>query len=174
MHKIFIKIIFGFFLIFICLYGYFFFFAQEKLDIGNITILDRNQEIIAQIGQKDGLSLPYSGSLDIPLIQSILTIEDKRFYEHFGTDILAKSRSIFNNINNPNLITGGSTITEQYVKNIYFPGSSRNILQKIQEAILAETLEMKLSKEAILRKYLDTVYMGNGIYGIQSASINYF
>lgn len=72
------------------------------------------------------------------------------------------------------MLRGGSTITEQYVKNRYFEGSSRDIFQKIRETIIAETIEMKTSKEEILRKYLDTVYMGNGIYGVQSASEKYF
>ena len=161
-------------LLLILLYGYFFLFTKAVSTIWSITLLDREGSIIAQVNNGEKFSLPYTGSIDIPLIQWIISIEDKRFYEHFWTDIFAKWGSILQNIKHPDILRGGSTITEQYVKNKYFPESSRNIFKKIRETIVAQTIEIKYSKEEILRKYLDSVYMGNGVYGIQSASEKYF
>jgi Transglycosylase len=66
------------------------------------------------------------------------------------------------------VVRGGSTITEQYIKNAYYSSSPRTIIQKIREAIGAITIEGQYSKDEILRKYLSTVYMGNGLYGIQA------
>lgn len=146
---------------------------HPQVEIGHITILGKNQDLIAQIGLADGLSLPYTGSLDIPLIDGIIRIEDKRFFSHHGTDIIAKFSAIRDRI----LLgsgRGGSTLTEQYAKNIYFPGASRTVFQKIRETLVAQTLEAKETKETLLRKYLDTVYMGNGVYGITLAMQTYF
>lgn len=174
MIKILIRIILWITLSLILLYGYFFFFTKSASTIWSITLLDRDGKIITQVNNGEKFSLPYTWSIDIPLIQWIISIEDKRFYEHFWTDIFAKWGSILQNIKHPDILRGGSTITEQYVKNKYFPESSRNIFQKIRETIVAQIIEIKYSKEEILRKYLDSVYMGNGIYGIQNASEKYF
>ena len=65
--------------------------------------------------------IPYSGSLNIPLIQDIITIEDARFYEHHGVNIEAKIGSIIENYHAGTVVRGGSTLTEQYIKNVYFP-----------------------------------------------------
>ena len=72
------------------------------------------------------------------------------------------------------IVRGGSTITEQYIKNLYFPHAPRTIYQKIIESYYAIVLELEYTKEEILRKYLDSVYMGNGLYGIETAHIHYF
>lgn len=69
---------------------------------------------------------------------------------------------------------GGSTLTEQYVKNMYFPSAPRSFFQKFREMIQAQVIEIRDDKETILRHYLDTVYMGNGIYGIEEAMREYF
>jgi membrane peptidoglycan carboxypeptidase len=95
-------------------------------------------------------------------------IEDARFWQHSGIDIAGKIASITQNIGAGRVIRGGSTITEQYIKNAYYSSEPRTIIQKIREAIAAIILEQQYRKDEILRKYLGVVYMGNGLYGIQT------
>ena len=135
-------------------------------EFGRIILKDRNGMIITDRGMPGGYSESFSGSLDTPLVQSIITIEDARFYNHHGANMEAKIASIYQNIRASGIVRGGSTITEQYIKNAYFSKSSRTIPQKIREMIAAIIIENHFSKEEILRKYLDTVYMGNGYYGV--------
>jgi penicillin-binding protein 1A len=120
------------------------------------------------MSRPDGYQIDYSGSLDTELIRGILEIEDARFYRHSGVDTWAKMASIYQNLEAGTIVRGGSTITEQYIKNTYYPGSSRTVLQKIRESIAAIIIEHRLTKEEILRGYLSAVYMGNMEYGIQS------
>lgn len=101
-------------------------------------------------------------------MKGIITIEDTYFYGHKGINIQAKISSLYQNLRAGKIIRGGSTITEQYIKNTYYAGKPRTILQKIREAIGALIIEKKYNKEEILRKYLSNVYMGNGLYGIEN------
>lgn len=100
------------------------------------------------------------------MVKSIIAIEDARFYQHNGVNLEAKIASFYQNLEAGGVVRGGSTITEQYVKNSYYIGKPRTILQKLREAIGSLIIEKKYSKEEILRKYLSNVYMGNGLYGI--------
>jgi penicillin-binding protein 1A len=120
------------------------------------------------MSRPDGYQIDYSGSLDTDLIRGILAIEDARFYEHSGVDTWAKMASIYQNLEAGTIVRGGSTITEQYIKNTYYPGSPRTLLQKIRESIAAIIIEHRLSKAEILRGYLSVVYMGNMEYGVPS------
>ncbi|MBC7498577.1 transglycosylase domain-containing protein [Candidatus Gracilibacteria bacterium] len=133
---------------------------------GHLMLRDRSGKIITDKGRSGGYALPYSGALDTDLVTNILEIEDARYYEHSGINLSAKVASIYQNISAGAVVRGGSTITEQYIKNAYYSNSSRTITQKIREAIGAITIEGQYSKDDILRKYLSTVYMGNGLYGI--------
>ena len=103
---------------------------------------------------------------------NILEIEDARFYEHSGINLSAKIASIYQNLSAGGVVRGGSTITEQYIKNSYYSSSPRTITQKIREAIGAIIIEYRYTKDDILRKYLSTVYMGNGLYGIATVIDN--
>ncbi len=103
--------------------------------------------------------MAYSGSLDTPLVEHILEIEDARFWQHSGIDIRGKIASLWQNIQAGTIVRGGSTITEQYIKNTYYNGAPRTVIQKIRESIAAIIIESKSSKETILRNYLSTVYM---------------
>ena len=133
---------------------------------GHILLHDRTWKIITDKWRIGGYSIPYSGILDTDIVKSILEIEDVRFYEHSGINLRAKIASIYQNISAGGVVRGGSTITEQYVKNAYYSGEPRSIFQKIREAIGALILEQQYSKNEILAKYLSSVYMGNGLYGI--------
>ena len=104
---------------------------------------------------------------------AIISTEDRRFYAHFGLDIVAFTRAMLTNIFMGRYAQGGSTITQQVAKNLFLT-SQKNIKRKTQELLLAFWLEHKFSKEQILTLYLNRVYLGAGTYGIEAASQKYF
>src|SRR2546423_4936044 len=111
---------------------------------------------------------------DIPevLKQAVVSIEDKRFYSHGGLDPQGTLRAMWADIRGQ-AIQGGSTITQQYVKNAY-PGRTRSVARKVREAILASQLDRQAPKDEILFRYLSTIYLGGGAYGVGAATQTYF
>jgi penicillin-binding protein 1A len=105
--------------------------------------------------------------------QAIVAVEDKRFYEHNGVDLKGILRALWEDIRSGKVVEGGSTITQQFVKNAYVR-NEKTIARKVREAALAWQLTQKWSKERILTAYLNTIYFGNGAYGIQRAANTYF
>jgi penicillin-binding protein 1A len=105
--------------------------------------------------------------------QAIVAVEDKRFYEHNGVDGRGITRALWQDIRHKGVVEGGSTITQQYVKNAY-ARNEQTIARKVREAALAWQLEQRWSKDRILTAYLNTIYFGNGAYGIQRAAQTYF
>ena len=108
---------------------------------------------------------------------AVVAIEDERFWEHKGVDWQAVVRALLANVRSGEIQEGGSTITQQYVKNaIIAPGAiaERTLDRKLKEAAYAAQLETKISKEEILERYLNTVYFGQGAYGIQAAAKTFF
>jgi penicillin-binding protein 1A len=105
--------------------------------------------------------------------QAIVAIEDRRFYEHRGVDLHGIIRAIWADIRNKRVVEGGSTITQQFVKNTYTK-NQRSIGRKLKEAALAWQLEQRWSKDRILTAYLNTIYFGNGAYGVEQAAQTYF
>ncbi len=112
---------------------------------------------------------------DIPevMVDATVAIEDKRFFDHAGVDLKALLRAAYVDLTEGRIVQGGSTITQQLVKNLYV-GSAETLTRKLQEAYLAWQLEQRLTKEQILTRYLNTVYFGNGAYGVQAAARTYF
>ena len=112
---------------------------------------------------------------DIPLQvrQAVIAIEDARFYDHPGVDYRSVLRAFGANARAGHIVEGGSTITQQLVKNTLV-GTQRTFKRKVQEAILAIQLEQKLSKDQILERYLNTVYFGRGAYGVEAAAKSFF
>ena len=105
---------------------------------------------------------------------AIVAIEDRRFYDHRGVDVRGIMRALWEDVRNKEAVQGGSTITQQYVKNAY-AGNERSIGRKVREAALAWQLENQWrDKDRILTAYLNTIYFGNGAYGIQQAARIYF
>jgi penicillin-binding protein 1A len=102
-----------------------------------------------------------------------VAIEDRRFYQHHGVDLRAIVRAAYDNIAAGRTVEGGSTITEQLVKNLY-TGDDRTVRRKIDEAVLAWQLEDRMTKDQILTEYLNTVYFGAGAYGVQAAAQTFF
>ncbi|HEX3224982.1 MAG TPA: PBP1A family penicillin-binding protein [Gaiellaceae bacterium] len=105
--------------------------------------------------------------------QAIVATEDKRFYEHRGIDIRGMGRALWADIRHKGTVQGGSTITQQFVKN-QLTGSARSVTRKLKEAALAWQLEQQWPKDKILTAYLNTIYFGNGAYGIERAARTYF
>jgi membrane peptidoglycan carboxypeptidase len=111
---------------------------------------------------------------DIPEVmrQAIIAAEDERFLAHKGVDPLATIRALYRDLTGAPT-QGGSTLTQQYVKNVYV-GNDRTLVRKVKEAALAVRLEHKLSKQQILTDYLNALYLGNNVSGVQAASQYYF
>ena len=104
---------------------------------------------------------------------AVVAAEDRRFYEHSGIDPVGIARALWQAFRSGSVRQGGSTITQQYVKNVYV-GNDATLRRKLREAALSVKLEQRLSKDDILERYLNTVYFGRGAYGIGPASDAYF
>ena len=112
---------------------------------------------------------------DIPLHlkQAVVSTEDKNFYSHGGVDVRGSLRALWADLRNQQLVQGGSTITQQYVKNVY-TNKERTVVRKVREAILASQLDRQFDKDEILFRYLQNVFLGEGAYGVGAASETYF
>ena len=108
------------------------------------------------------------------IAQAVIAAEDRDFYEHNGVSIRGITRAAWANITGGEVQQGGSTITQQYVKNAVLQDNERTITRKAKEAILAIKLERRYSKQEILGFYLNTIYFGRGAYGIEAAARAYF
>ena len=104
---------------------------------------------------------------------AMVAVEDKRFYEHRGVDVRGMARALWADVTKHGVVQGGSTITQQFVKNAYLT-SKKSIGRKLFEAALAWQLEQKWTKDEILTAYLNTIYLGNHAYGVEQASRVYF
>ncbi len=110
-----------------------------------------------------------------PLIENaVIAIEDRRFFEHEGVDARGIVRALWADVRRGGAVQGASTITQQFVKNALAAQGERTLFQKLREAALAYHLERQWSKRKVLTQYLNTVYFGNGAYGIESAVRTYF
>src|SRR6476619_8005576 len=136
-------------------------------------VLDADGNEIAVYRQFD-TNIPISQS-DIPQVlkDAVVSAEDKHFYDHGGVDVGATVRALIDDLQSGEVVQGGSTITQQYVKNAFTNGE-RTIGRKIQEAILAGQLDRQLDKDTILYRYLSTIYFGSGSYGVGAAAQTYF
>ncbi len=104
---------------------------------------------------------------------AIVSVEDKRYYEHQGVDYKRIIGAFIADIRSRTIVQGGSTITQQYVKNVYF-SPIQTFRRKINEAVIAIQLERHYTKDKILEMYLNTIYFGAGAYGVEKASQVYF
>ena len=106
-------------------------------------------------------------------LDAVVAVEDHRFYNHPGIDIIAIGRAAINDIKAMKLVEGGSTITQQLSKNIYFT-QEKSFIRKIAEIFMAFNIEKNYSKDEILELYVNTSYFGDGYTGIREASLGYF
>lgn len=138
-----------------------------------LKILDRKDRLIANAF--DGEFRHYAEFDEIPpkIIETLLAVEDTMFFEHSGINLDAIMRAMIKNIKSGGLNEGGSTITQQLVKNVAL-SMERTFDRKLKEAIITIQVETLLSKEEILEKYLNCIFFGNGFYGIKTAAHGYF
>lgn len=106
-------------------------------------------------------------------LDSVLAVEDRRFYYHPGVDPISIARAVLNDIWHMKLVEGGSTITQQFAKNTFFT-QERKLERKVAEAFMALRLERMYSKKEILELYVNTIYFGSGYYSIREASLGYY
>ncbi len=159
---------------FVCLTGiYVFAFFSPKLelkDMGKIFIYDKDQNIVYQgSGSSEWISLE---DISSHLKDAVISVEDKNFYKHKGFDYFRILKSFFQNIRD-NTRFGASTISQQYIKNMFLT-FDQTWERKIKEAFLTIELEVHYSKDSILEGYLNTINFGEGNYGIEDASKYYF
>jgi penicillin-binding protein 1A len=138
----------------------------------SITVMANDGTLIARYGGMQGNLL---GIKDFPpnLIAAVLSVEDRRFYSHFGIDPLGLARAMVRNILAGRWVQGGSTITQQLAKNLFLT-PDKTIRRKVQEALMALKIEHNFTKDEILTAYLNRVYFGSGAYGVDAASKTYF
>jgi penicillin-binding protein 1A len=143
----------------------------KKADLA-VTFLDRYGNPIGSRGIKHNDAIPLE---DFPdnLIKATLATEDRRFYDHFGIDIAGTFRALVTNAQAGGVRQGGSSITQQLAKNLFL-SNERTLERKINEAFLALWLESRLTKNEILKLYLDRAYMGGGTFGADGAAHFYF
>ncbi len=139
----------------------------------NSLLTDVHGDYLATLADQGRIIIP---TRDIaPAMQhAIIAIEDQRFYENQGVDLRGTARALWQDITSRAAVQGGSTITQQFVKNATRAQDTRTVLEKVREAALAYHLTRKWSKEKILTEYLNSIYFGNGAYGIESAARTYF
>ena len=129
-----------------------------------VTFLDRYGNEIGRRGVKHDDTVPFD-ELPEHLINAVLATEDRRFFHHFGIDVIGTLRALTVNAHAGGVVQGGSSITQQLAKNVFL-SNERSISRKITEAFLALWLEHRLSKKEILGLYLDRAYMGGGTFGV--------
>ncbi|HET6376986.1 MAG TPA: PBP1A family penicillin-binding protein [Methylocella sp.] len=143
----------------------------KKTDFA-VTFLDRYGQEVGRRGIKHDDTVAFD-ELPQNLINAVIATEDRRFFDHFGVDIIGTFRALTVNARAETVVQGGSSITQQLAKNLFL-SNQRTLERKIKEAYLAVWLEFHLPKREILRLYLDRAYLGGGVFGVQAASEFYF
>jgi penicillin-binding protein 1A len=136
-------------------------------------VYDVHGEVMAVLHAEENRSPVELARVPDHVIQAILDVEDDRFWQHGGVDLRSTMRALVTNVQSGEVRQGGSTITQQLVKNALLT-PEKSVDRKVREAVLAVRLEDSLTKQEILERYLNTVYFGNGAYGVQAAAERYF
>ena len=144
----------------------------QEPDRSALTIIASEGTTVAFRGASRGHPIPVD-ELPQHLIDAVLTMEDRRFFEHGGVDPRGLLRAALANFDAGEIVQGGSTITQQLAR-LEFLSADQTLSRKIQEALLALWLERHLSKQEILARYLNSIYLGAGAYGVDAASRRYF
>jgi len=167
--------LFSFIAFIICYFGInIYAMITPKLNItnnGTYYLFDNKDQLVYQGSSTS--SWVNIDDIDNKLIDATIAIEDKKFYDHFGFDILRIGKAMVNNIKSGHIVQGASTITQQLVKNIYLD-FDKTWKRKIEEAFLTIITEIQYDKNKILEAYLNTINYGNGNYGVSNASKFYF
>jgi membrane peptidoglycan carboxypeptidase len=136
------------------------------------TGCDTDNSIAQLSGGVDRVRVDYD-QLPPVLVNAVVAAEDRDFFTHSGVDPMGIARAFWSNLRSDGGTQGGSTITQQYVKNVYL-SQERTITRKLKEASLAVKVERELAKEEILLRYLNVIYFGRGAYGVEAAAQTYF
>jgi penicillin-binding protein 1A len=137
-----------------------------------ITIKAENGEILQQIGPATRETIKI-GEVPKTLIQAFMATEDQRFEKHHGVDYVGILRAVLSNIQAGDVVEGGSTITQQLARIVYF-NQERTVARKLKEMLMAQRIEKDVDKNTILERYLNLVYLGSGAYGVADAAWVYF
>ena len=148
--------------------------ARFALDPGpqSTLIYDSKDRLISALYKEHRIPVTLE-EMSEPLVHAVIATEDRRFYEHHGVDGRRIASAMVANLRRGRIVQGGSTITQQFVRGAFL-SRTRTYARKVREAWLAYRLESKFSKRAILQAYLNHVYLGDGYYGVQAASLGYF
>ncbi|MDP2710063.1 MAG: transglycosylase domain-containing protein [Solirubrobacteraceae bacterium] len=139
----------------------------------NSVLVDVRGQYLATLAEQGRIIVP-TRDITLSMQHAIISIEDERFYQNDGVDLRGIGRALVQDILSGSAAQGGSTITQQFVKNATEAHNRRTLLEKIREAALAYHLTRQWSKQKILTEYLNSIYFGNGAYGIESAARTYF
>lgn len=153
-------------------YIYAYFTEPISIASANSLYIYDNKDNIVSKGSNDDEWVKLN-NIDDKLIKYIISTEDQHFYQHKGFDVLRIAKVMFNNIKSGKITAGASSISQQYVKNLFLE-FDQTWERKIEEAFLTIRLETHYSKDEILEGYLNTIYFGNGIYGVKNAALYYF
>jgi penicillin-binding protein 1A len=146
---------------------------EEFKKAQNSLLTDVHGTYLATLANQGRIIIP-ARDIAPTMKDAIISIEDKRFYQNDGVDLRGISRALWQDVTSGQAVQGGSTITQQFVKNATRAQNRRTVLEKLREAALAYHLTRKWSKTKILTEYLNSIYFGNGAYGIESAARTYF
>ncbi len=150
--------------------------SLERLDVPdqNSTLEDRAGKPLGVLTGNQNRLLLAKGQVPTLMEHAIIAVEDRRFYTNEGVDLRGTVRALYQDVLAGKAVQGGSTITQQYVKNATATQNERTLLNKVREAALAFHVTRKWDKERILRNYLNSIYFGNGAYGVEAAARTYF
>jgi penicillin-binding protein 1A len=137
-------------------------------------LYDSNGNLVGPLPAVENRSPVTLAEIPAVMKRAILSVEDENFYSHTGVNLRATMRALFTNVQSGAVEQGGSTITMQLVKNALPDPTKQGLSRKSREAILAWRIEQTMSKDEIFERYLNTVYFGNGAYGVQAAAETYF
>jgi penicillin-binding protein 1A len=135
-------------------------------------LLDANDDPAFTIYQEQRIEVPLAG-VSPHLVKAIIAIEDQRFYDHSGIDLVRIAGAALNNLQEGRRAQGGSTLTQQLARQSFLT-PDKTIRRKLKEMLVAARLEREFTKEQILQLYLNKVYFGDGLYGAEAASLGYF
>ena len=147
---------------------------EQFRDAENSIVTDRDGQQLAVLTGNERRILLDADEISLTVKHAVVAAEDRRFYSHRGVDYLGIARALREDILAGAAVQGGSTITQQFVKNALEAQDSRTILQKLRESALAYHIERRWSKDKILTEYLNNVYFGEGAYGIEAAAATFF
>jgi penicillin-binding protein 1A len=146
--------------------------ALEPLPNPTLVLLDAEGTPFARRGALKEAPVD-ARALPKHVVDAVLAIEDRRFCDHFGIDLRGIARAARHNVEAGTIEQGGSTITQQLAKTSFL-GPERTFRRKFQEALIALWLELRLDKDEILSRYLSSIYLGDGVYGLRAAAHHYF